>query len=178
MELNLSKKRISSVALISFADVIFLLLIFLLISSSFITHSGIKVNLPSSTTQQNEYNRNISLTITQDDELYVDDVKVTWETLPTVLNQRLIDDPEQVVIVRADQDIALKRIVRLLDVAKLSGRKENDRPEKSLNRILSFPSFTGGDWVLYLSRDHSHPVAASGRDTRIQDGATTYLTRE
>jgi biopolymer transport protein ExbD len=121
MELNLSKKRISSVALISFADVIFLLLIFLLISSSFITHSGIKVNLPSSTTQQNEYNRNISLTITQDDELYVDDVKVTWETLPTVLNQRLIDDPEQVVIVRADQDIALKRIVRLLDVAKLSG---------------------------------------------------------
>ncbi len=121
MELNLSKKRISSVALISFADVIFLLLIFLLISSSFITHSGIKVNLPSSTTQQNEYNRNISLTITQEDELYVDDVRVTWETLPTVLNQRLIDDPEQVVIVRADQDIALKRIVRLLDVAKLSG---------------------------------------------------------
>ena len=121
MEINLSKKRITSVALISFADVIFLLLIFLLISSSFITHSGIKVNLPSSTTQQNEYNRNISLTITQDDDLYVDDVKVTWETLPSVLNQRLIDDPEQVVIVRADQDIALKRIVKLLDVAKLSG---------------------------------------------------------
>jgi len=121
MELNLSKKRISSVALISFADVIFLLLIFLLISSSFITHSGIKVNLPSSTTQQNEYNRNISLTITEDDILYVDDLQVTWESLPTILNQMLIDDPEQVVVIRADQEIALKRIVKLLDIAKLSG---------------------------------------------------------
>ncbi len=121
MELKLTKKRISSVALISFADVIFLLLIFLLISSSFITHSGIKINLPSSTTQQNEYNRNISITITQDDDLFVDDIHVTWETLPTVLNRMLVDDPEQVVIIRADQDIALQRIVRLLDVAKLSG---------------------------------------------------------
>lgn len=121
MELNLSKKRISSVALISFADVIFLLLIFLLISSSFITHSGIKVNLPSSTTQQNEYVRNISITITEDDHLYIDDNPVTWESLPNVLNQMLIDDPEQVVVIRADQDIALKRVVRLLDIAKLSG---------------------------------------------------------
>ena len=121
MELNLSKKRISSVALISFADVIFLLLIFLLISSSFITHSGIKVNLPASTTQENEYNRNISVTITKDDHLFVDDIRVTWDSLPSVLNQMLVDDPEQVVIVRADEDISLKRVVRLLDVAKLSG---------------------------------------------------------
>ncbi len=121
MVLNLSKKKISSVALISFADVIFLLLIFLLISSSFITHSGIRVNLPASTVQQNEYHRNISITITEEDDLFVDDTPVTWESLPSVLNNLLIDDPEQVVVIRADQQIALSRIVRLLDIAKLSG---------------------------------------------------------
>jgi|SRR5690554_4860962 len=121
MQISLTKKRISSVTLISFADVIFLLLIFLLISSNFITHSGIKVNLPSSSTQQNEYNRNISVTITREEALFVNDISVTWESLPTILNQFLIDDPEQVVVVRADQEIPLKQIVRLLDIAKLSG---------------------------------------------------------
>jgi biopolymer transport protein ExbD len=121
MELKLTKKRLSSVTLISFADVIFLLLIFLLISSNFITHSGIKVNLPASSTMQNEYNRNISVTITREEDIFVDDLSVTWESLPAVLNQRLIDDPEQVVVIRADQEIPLKQIVKLLDIAKLSG---------------------------------------------------------
>ncbi len=121
MEIKLTKKRLSSVTLISFADVIFLLLIFLLISSNFITHSGIKVNLPASSTMQNEYSPNISVTITREEELFVDDLAVTWENLTAVLNQKLIDDPEQVVVIRADQEIPLKQVVKLLDLAKLSG---------------------------------------------------------
>lgn len=121
MQPNLNKKRISTVALISFTDIIFLLLIFILISSSFITHSGIKVNLPASSSQENEYNKNISLTLTRENELFVDEQKVTWETLSGVLNQRMIDDPTQVVVVRTDEDVSIKDVVRLLDLAKASG---------------------------------------------------------
>jgi len=121
MKTNLKKKRISSLALISFTDVIFLLLIFLLISSSYITHSGIKVNLPGSSSQQNDYNKNISLTLTNGDELFVNEEKTDWDGLPVILQQLLIDDPEQVVVVRADEDVPLKKVVKLLDIAKLSG---------------------------------------------------------
>ncbi len=121
MKTNLKRKRISSLALISFTDVIFLLLIFLLISSSYITHSGIKVNLPGSSSQQNEYNKNISLTLTNEEEIFVNEEKTDWDGLPIVLQRLLIDDPEQVVVVRADEDVALKKVVRLLDAAKLSG---------------------------------------------------------
>jgi biopolymer transport protein ExbD len=121
MKIKHKKKRISSVALISFTDIIFLLLIFILISSSFITHSGIKINLPSSTVQQNDYTKNISLTLTKDEEIYLDDELVTWETLPKLLNERMLNDPEQVVVVRADQDIPLRKVVRLLDKARESG---------------------------------------------------------
>jgi len=121
MRTKLKKKRISTAALISFTDVIFLLLIFLLISSNFITHSGIKVELPGSNSQQNEFNKNISLTLTQDDEIFINNDAVTWDELPAELNKLLVDDPEQVVVVRADEDVALKKVVRLLDIAKLSG---------------------------------------------------------
>lgn len=121
MRIKLKKKRISTAALISFTDVIFLLLIFLLISSNFITHSGIKVELPGSNSQQNEFNKNISLTLTKDDEIFINNDAVSWEDLPAELNSLLVDDPEQVVVVRADEDVALKKVVRLLDIAKLSG---------------------------------------------------------
>lgn len=121
MRIKLIKKRISTTALVSLTDVIFLLLIFLLISSNFITHSGIKVELPGSNSQQNEFNKNISLTLTKDDEIFINNDAVSWEELPAELNRLLVDDPEQVVVVRADEDVILKKIVRLLDIAKLSG---------------------------------------------------------
>ena len=121
MIIKLKKKRISSIGLISFTDVIFLLLIFLLISSNFITHSGIKVDLPGSNSQQNEFNKNISLTLTKNNEIFINNEAVGWEELPEVLNRKLIDDPEQVVVVRADETVELKNVVRLLDIAKLSG---------------------------------------------------------
>ncbi|MCK5051602.1 MAG: biopolymer transporter ExbD [Candidatus Cloacimonetes bacterium] len=121
MVIKTKKKRISTIGLISFTDVIFLLLIFLLISSNFITHSGIKVDLPGSNSQQNEYNKNISLTLTKNNEIFINNEIVGWEELPEVLNRKLIDDPEQVVVVRADETVQLKNVVRLLDIAKLSG---------------------------------------------------------
>lgn len=121
MIVKTKKKRLSSIGLISFTDVIFLLLIFLLISSNFITHSGIKVDLPGSNSQQNEYNKNISLTLTKNNEIFINNEIVGWEELPEVLNRKLIEDPEQVVVVRADETVQLKNVVELLDIAKLSG---------------------------------------------------------
>ncbi|MDP8201138.1 MAG: biopolymer transporter ExbD [Candidatus Tenebribacter burtonii] len=121
MIIKTRKKRISSIGLISLTDVIFLLLIFLLISSNFITNSGIKVDLPGSNSQQNEYNKNISLTLTKNNEIFINNEIVSWEELPDVLNRKLIDDPEQVVVVRADETVELKNVVKLLDIAKLSG---------------------------------------------------------
>jgi len=121
MKSRLKKRRISSVALISFTDVIFLLLIFLLISSNFVTHAGLKVDLPGAASHQNEFTKNISITYTQDDDLFVGEQQVEWNTLAEVLSAKLIEDPQQVVVIRADEEIALKKIVRIIDLAKLSG---------------------------------------------------------
>ncbi|HCX72855.1 MAG TPA: biopolymer transporter ExbD [Candidatus Cloacimonas sp.] len=121
MKSRLKKQRISSLGLISFTDVIFLLIIFLLISSNFVTHAGIKVDLPGAATHQNEFTKNISITYTKDDKLFVGEQQVDWNNLAEVLSARLIEDPQQVVVIRADQEIALKKIVKIIDLAKLSG---------------------------------------------------------
>ncbi|MCF7920151.1 MAG: biopolymer transporter ExbD [Candidatus Cloacimonetes bacterium] len=121
MKIKLKRERISSVALISFTDVIFLLLIFLLISSNFITRSGLQVQLPSSSSRQNEFNRNLSVTLTSTDEVFIENEYVKWEDITVRLTQMLVNDPEQVVVIRADEDVPLKKVVHLLDEVQKTG---------------------------------------------------------
>ena len=121
MKIKLKRKRLSTVALISFTDVIFLLLIFLLISTNFVTHSGIKVNLPSSSSKQNEFNRNLSVTLTKTDEIFIADEFVTWENVTAHLTRLLVADPEQVVVIRSDEDVPLKKVIKLLDLVQMTG---------------------------------------------------------
>ncbi|MDP8220370.1 MAG: biopolymer transporter ExbD [Candidatus Stygibacter frigidus] len=121
MKIKLKRKRLSTVALISFTDVIFLLLIFLLISTNFVTSSGIKVNLPRSSSKQNEFNRNLSVTLTDKDEIFIADEFVPWEDVTAHLTQLLVADPEQVVVIRSDENVPLKKIIRLLDLVQMTG---------------------------------------------------------
>ena len=121
MKIKLKRKCISSVALISFTDVIFLLLIFLLISTNFVTHSGIKVNLPGSSSKQNEFNRNLSITLTSADEIFIGNEFIAWEDVTAHLTRLLIADPEQVVVIRSDKEVPLKKVIKLLDLVQKTG---------------------------------------------------------
>lgn len=121
MKIKLKKERISSVALISFTDVIFLLLIFLLISTNFVTRAGIQVNLPSSRSKQSEFNRNLSVTLTKDDIVYIGEERVEWNEISAYLTRLLVADPEQVVVIHSDEDVPLKKVVKLLDMVQQTG---------------------------------------------------------
>ncbi len=121
MKIKLKRERISSAGMISFTDVIFLLLIFLLISTNFVTHSGIKVNLPGSSSKQNEFNRNLSITLTKSDEVFIANEFVAWEDITSHLTQLLVADPEQVVVIRSDEDVPLKKVIKLLDLVQMTG---------------------------------------------------------
>lgn len=121
MKIKLKKERISSVALISFTDVIFLLLIFLLISTNFVTQSGIKVNLPNSSSKQSSVNRNLEVTLTEHDEILVGGKLVSWEELTPHITRLLVNDPEQVVVIKSDENVPLKTVVKLLDLVQMTG---------------------------------------------------------
>lgn len=123
MKLRLKKKPITSVALISMTDVVFLLLIFLLITSSYITNTGIKINIPESTSSQKEYTKNIQLVLTNDDEIYINNQLSTWTTVVEDLKKLVVVNPDASIMISADQEIPLKKIIALIDITKLAGSK-------------------------------------------------------
>lgn len=121
MKFETTKKHISTSILISMTDVVFLLIIFLLISSSFITQSGIPIKLPSSSNQAQQNPKTISVTLTKDGQVFIDNRVTTWEQLGNTLLQLKTSDDLQVVYLRADEVTELKSVVRVMDIIKQSG---------------------------------------------------------
>jgi len=126
MRIAVQRKRISTTALISLTDIIFLLLIFLLISSSFITQSGIKVDLPTATTAQKEFTENIKVVLTRSGQLFLSGSgnPLEPEELSEQLRAMLIEYPDQVVVIYADEEIPLRDVVRLIELVRATGAPE------------------------------------------------------
>ncbi|KAB2922842.1 MAG: biopolymer transporter ExbD [Bacteroidetes bacterium] len=102
----------------SLTDIVLQLLIFFLLSSSFVSSPGIKVALPKSQTSDIQAERQTVITITKNGKIYLNSTEVTTATLAQRLIPVLDKDREQVVIIRADQDVSLQKAVEVIDLAK------------------------------------------------------------
>ena len=117
-------KPLQTFSVYSLTDIVMLLLIFFLLSSSFIIQPGIKVQLPRSETAQVNSEKSITVTITQDGALYLDDERTSLEALPAKLKPKLIYSAGQVIVIQADRDISLNRAVQVIDVIKSAGEEK------------------------------------------------------
>ncbi len=111
-----SKHKIeTSFSMSSMTDVIFLLLIFFMLTSSFITPSGLPVNLPTSKSS-NIVMQKISVTITPDLKYYVNDQKVSLSRLESVLQAEL-KEKEGVVVLHCDKSVPVEHLVNVASIA-------------------------------------------------------------
>ncbi len=99
-------------------DVVFLLLIFFMLSSHFVTQPGIKLSLPSATTAKLHSEENIIIFITKDNDLYLNEEKVNLENLTDKLRAKLNKSSKKTVIIKADEKIDLGLAVKVMDIAK------------------------------------------------------------
>ncbi len=102
----------------SLTDIVFLLLIFFLLSSSFVLQPGIKVQLPRSDSVEEETQRQIVITLTEKGGIFLNEQSVTIETLGGKLSGLLQKDRDKVVVIKADQKVSLQNAVEVMDVAK------------------------------------------------------------
>jgi biopolymer transport protein ExbD len=110
-----------------FVDVFFLLLIFFIVGSSFVFHPGIPVDLPTSAKLSPGPAEKIVVTVTDQDQLFLNDESVSWEELEQKLVQIVHERSGQFasagsrrspkIIIRADQKISYGKIVRIMAFA-------------------------------------------------------------
>ncbi|WP_040496847.1 ExbD/TolR family protein [Fulvivirga imtechensis] len=99
----------------SMTDIIFLLLIFFMLTSSFITPSGLPVNLPTSRASTLELQK-VSVTITKNLDYYVNDKKVSKAMLEGELKSKL-KGTEGVVVLHIDESVPTQHLVNVAGIA-------------------------------------------------------------
>ena len=102
-------------------DIIFLLLLFFVLSSSFIVQPGIKINLPRTVTKEQPVRKDLILVIARDRRIFLNNQQLTFDALWGRLIEELKFQPEGVLVLRADRDVPHGFVVRIMDVAKQAG---------------------------------------------------------
>jgi biopolymer transport protein ExbD len=103
-------------------DVMFQLIIFIILSSTFVMQPGIKVNLPSTVTSEAQLERNnIVVSVTEDGSVFLEDKKVTLHTLPQELKTTLKRTRRKVLVIKADEKTFHGIVVKIMDIGKMLG---------------------------------------------------------
>ncbi len=132
MKIRPQNKVLDTFSFSSLTDIVLLLLIFFLLSSTFIIQPGIKVKLPVSDTAESTNERNITITLTDKGGIYLNQEKVSFNDLPAKWNQLMAINPDQAIIIRADKGVTIERTVAILDIGKRVGATNfNIATEKS-----------------------------------------------
>ncbi len=113
------EKVLASMDFTPLIDVIFLLLIFFMLTSSFIFQPGIKVNLPRAITSEALSEKNIIITVTSENLIYVDGKLVTISELNLKLKD--IADLRRSILIKADEKASLGRVVKIWDICRQTG---------------------------------------------------------
>lgn len=102
----------------SLTDIVLLLLIFFLLTSSFVTNFGIKVNIPEAETGAQTDSQFINVAVTKDGEFFVNGELTGKGMLASSLQEAKNENPEGTLVLRADKDAIVDNAVRVMNVAK------------------------------------------------------------
>lgn len=121
MQFKEKKRRKMTINITSLIDVMFILLIFFMVSSSFVEQPGMKLELP--TIQSKEITRveNLVIFVSKEEEIFLGDKRVPIENLGPEIAIRIPNIQEKTLILKADQDAPHGLIVKVMDIAKRNG---------------------------------------------------------
>ena len=99
-------------------DIVFLLLIFFMLTANFIMRPGIKITLPVAKTAQPQAEEKVIVFISQDNKISFNDKQISIDELKGALEERLKSSQDKTVILMADEKIDLGLAVKVMDIAK------------------------------------------------------------
>ena len=100
----------------SMTDIVFLLLIFFMLTSTMVTTNALDLVLPKAK-GKTDSNKNISVSINKDLEFYIDKEAVPETELEAKLLSALGSDKEKAIILRAEEGVPIEKAVNVLDIA-------------------------------------------------------------
>ncbi|MCZ6713180.1 MAG: biopolymer transporter ExbD [Deltaproteobacteria bacterium] len=102
-------------------DVVFIMLIFFIVTASFVKESGIDIDRPTAATAVRKERGNILVAITSTDQIWIDRRQVDIRAVRANIERLHAENPQGAVVIQADRLSKNGLLVEVLDAAKLAG---------------------------------------------------------
>jgi biopolymer transport protein ExbD len=115
------QRRRAGIPLTPLIDIVFLLLIYFLLTTNFLVEDGIGINLPGAKTAAPQLQKEITLSVDRSGKVFFEDQEVAIDALFRTLQPAIAPDGNQLVVIRADREVVLNTAVKVMDIAKAAG---------------------------------------------------------
>lgn len=102
-------------------DMVFLLLIFFVVTTSFVKESGIEVSRSTASTAEIKEKASVMIGVSTEGEIYMEGKKVDVRSVRGLVERALAEDPEAGIVVVADKGSKTGDVVRVMDQCRLAG---------------------------------------------------------
>lgn len=102
-------------------DMVFILLIFFIVTTSFVKETGVDVNRPAADTAVKKERANILIAIRDNDEIWIDNRQIDRRAVRANVERLHAENPEGSVIILADEDARTGVLIEVMDQARLAG---------------------------------------------------------
>ncbi len=102
-------------------DVVFIMLIFFIVTASFIKEPGVDVERPEAETRLQVKNQNILIAITQNDKIWIDKKEVDKRFVKATIERMHAENPKGAVVIQADKQSTAEIFAHIVDAAKQAG---------------------------------------------------------
>ncbi|ROR98840.1 biopolymer transport protein ExbD [Sinobacterium caligoides] len=102
-------------------DVVFIMLIFFIVTASFIKEPGVDVERPVAETRDLVKNQNILIAITQGDKIWIDKKEIDKRFVKAIIERMHAENPKGAVVVQADKSSTAEMFALVVDAAKQAG---------------------------------------------------------
>ena len=107
--------------LTSLIDIVFLLLIYFLLTTNFMVDEGIKIKLPQARASKPQVEESITVYVDKEGQSYLNNEQITIGNLFKRLRDMISGKKDTLVVIRADRGVILNKAVKVMDVAKAAG---------------------------------------------------------
>ncbi|WP_194842673.1 biopolymer transporter ExbD [Endozoicomonas sp. OPT23] len=111
----------SEIDLTPMLDVVFIMLIFFIVTASFIKEAGVDVTRPEAATAQQVENVNILIAITATNEIWIDKRRVDRRSVRSIVERMHAENPKGAVVIQADKKSNTETVTSVIDSSRAAG---------------------------------------------------------
>ena len=116
-----AREEESEINLTPMLDVVFIMLIFFIVTANFIKEPGLEINRPDSETAETQENAAILIAVGANDEVWMDGRRIDVRQVKANVVKMLADNPQGSVVIQADEQAIADTIIKVMDGAREAG---------------------------------------------------------